>query len=139
MKPANTLMRLGPAALAQVRQKLAAQAPMPNEEPKRKYHNKRVLQDGMWFDSKRECARYEELKLLRRAGEITDLEVHPRYSLDVNGVHIGFYKADFRYRAVGGGGDIIEDVKSSATMTTASRLRIKLFCAIYSEKVRIVT
>jgi hypothetical protein len=40
-----------------------------NEVPT-KYHNKRVMVDGWPFDSKLEAARYEELKVLKKAGEV---------------------------------------------------------------------
>ena len=38
-----------------------------------KYGNTRVSVDGMPFDSKREAARWQELRLMERAGEISDL------------------------------------------------------------------
>ena len=39
-----------------------------------KYGNKKVVVDGIIFDSKKESQRYTELKLLERAGKITGLE-----------------------------------------------------------------
>lgn len=53
--------------------------------------------DGIRFASKKEAARYNELKLLERAGEISRLELQPRFDITVNGVKCGFYKADYRY------------------------------------------
>lgn len=42
---------------------------------KSKYHNKKVvLPDGTVFDSQKEYARWCELRLLERAGEITNLQ-----------------------------------------------------------------
>lgn len=38
-----------------------------------KYGNQKVVLDGMTFDSKREANRWCELKLLERAGEISNL------------------------------------------------------------------
>ena len=46
-----------------------------------KYGNKKVFIDGMVFDSKKEAARYKELSLLARAGEITDLETQVTFEL----------------------------------------------------------
>ena len=38
-----------------------------------KYHSQKVVADGEVFDSRKECRRCQELKLLEKAGEITDL------------------------------------------------------------------
>ena len=34
-----------------------------------KYHNKKVTVDGITFDSQREAARWQELRLMERAGK----------------------------------------------------------------------
>lgn len=79
--------------------------------------------DGTVLDSKRERTRYEQLLLLQRAHEISNLAVHPRYILmSVRGPILMrserypkgrklTYVADFRYRIVETGEFIIEDVK----------------------------
>lgn len=46
-----------------------------------KLGNKKCVVDGIEFDSRREAARYRELKLLERAGKITDLCLQVRYEL----------------------------------------------------------
>lgn len=46
-----------------------------------KYGNKKVKLDGIAFDSKREAARYAELKLLERAGAINQLELQKEFIL----------------------------------------------------------
>lgn len=61
------------------------------------------------FDSKKEARRYEELKLLEKAGQIADLQTQVKFDLDVNGIRIATYKADFVYRE--GGKRVVEDVK----------------------------
>ena len=94
-----------------------------------KYHAKRTTVDGITFDSTRESQRYSELKLLERAGEITHLELQPRYDIIVNDKNIGFYKADFKYWDVRAGKYIIEDVKGVRTSTY--RLKKKLVEALY--------
>ena len=48
---------------------------------RRKYGNTKVIMDGIQFDSQREAARYQELKLLERAGRITDLQTQVKYVL----------------------------------------------------------
>lgn len=47
----------------------------------RKYNNKRVMVDGIKFDSKKEAKRYQELKMLEQAGHITDLKRQAKYVL----------------------------------------------------------
>lgn len=47
----------------------------------RKYNNKKTVIDGIKFDSKREAARYLELKTLEHAGKISHLERQVQYIL----------------------------------------------------------
>ena len=47
----------------------------------RKYNNKKVMVDGIKFDSKKEGVRYKELKMLERAGIIQDLQRQVKYVL----------------------------------------------------------
>jgi hypothetical protein len=86
-----------------------------------------------WLGHKAEARRYRELSLLQRAGQISDLRVHPSFDLDVNGMRITTYTDDFTYREH----DrlICEDVKGSKT-TDASRLRMKLLYAVRGIQVR---
>ena len=46
-----------------------------------KYRNKKVVVDGIEFASKKEANRYRELKLMERAGEISDLRLQVKYVL----------------------------------------------------------
>lgn len=46
-----------------------------------KYHNKKIIVDGLCFDSKKEAKRYSELKLLEQAGVISDLKMQVKYIL----------------------------------------------------------
>ena len=96
-----------------------------------KYHNKRVEYQGIRFASLKERDRYRDLSLLERAGEITALEIQPRYDLIVNGHNCGFYRGDFRYVLVATGETVVEDVKSVATRTAVYRLKKKLLRALY--------
>lgn len=47
----------------------------------RKYKSKKVMIDGILFDSIKEANRYCELKLLQRAKKISDLELQKSYEL----------------------------------------------------------
>ena len=88
-----------------------------------KYHNKRTMVDGIEFQSKREAERWCELKLLERAGLITDLfrqfpiKLIPAQK-DENGKVIERavgYVADFVYKDTATGKTIYEDVKGVRT------------------------
>lgn len=82
-----------------------------------KYRAKPTVVDGIRFASMKEARRFQELKLLEKAGEIRDLKLQPSFVLmapvykdgsalsDVNqGIFervspIGQYRADFSYEA----------------------------------------
>ena len=92
-----------------------------------KYKAVKTEVDGITFDSKREAARYMELVLLERAGEISHLELQPSFVCMVNGHKICTYKADFRYFSASK--SIVEDVKG--VKTPVYRLKKKLVEALY--------
>src|SRR3954466_12209619 len=79
-------------------------ATMPQKR-RSKYGAIRTEVDGIVFDSKREAARYQELKALERAGEISGLCLQPSYCLEAPKDHggpsrssvVGVYRADFAY------------------------------------------
>lgn len=54
---------------------------MRRRKGKRKLNNQSIVIDGIEFDSKKEGNRYCELKLLQRAGQISNLECQKRYEL----------------------------------------------------------
>jgi hypothetical protein len=89
-----------------------------------KYNNVKTQIDGITFDSKKEAARYSELRLLEISNHISDLECQPKIPLMVNGEQLGHYIGDFRYCEAGE--VIIEDVKSKATITPVYRLKKKI-------------
>ncbi len=103
-----------------------------------KYHAKRVQVDNIWFDSKREAARYAELKLMIKAGHISSLEVHPVFPIDYDWKHICDVELDFGYIDTKTHKKVFEDVKSSATDNPLSKLKRKLVEAVYSITVEIV-
>ena len=98
-----------------------------------KYGAIKTVVDGITFASKREAKRYSELKLLERYDEISELELQPRYDFRLNGMFIGFYKADFRYRNNRTGEIIIEDSKGMAT--PVYRLKKKMMKAFHNIEV----
>lgn len=98
---------------------------------KSKYKAQPVVIDGVRFASKKEGARYLELKLLERSGAIARLELQPRFELVVNGFKVGTYVADFVYFE--NGKRIVEDVKGVRTPVYA--LKCKLVKAIYNVEI----
>lgn len=101
-----------------------------------KYHAKRTQAGGRIFDSKREAARYQELILLMRAGEITNIECQVPFLLQEkfkkNGKSIREinYIADFVVTYKDGHIEV-EDVKG--VRTEVYRLKKKLFEKRYPE------
>lgn len=97
-----------------------------------KYRNIRTEVDGVSFHSKKEASRWRELKLLERAGHIFNLKRQVPYGLDVEGIHITRYIADFVY--VENGTEVVEDAKG--IRTPVYRLKKKLMYAIYGITIR---
>lgn len=46
-----------------------------------KYNNQKIYLDGFLFDSKKEAQRYQQLKLMEKAGVICDLKRQVKYEL----------------------------------------------------------
>lgn len=97
-----------------------------------KFRNVRTVVDGIAFASKREAARYQELKLLEKAGEIRGpIELQPRFPIEVAGYKICEYRGDFAYTDKNGR-RVVEDVKSPATRNIpVYRLKKKLVKAVH--------
>ena len=102
-----------------------------------KYFSKKTIVDGITFHSKDEASRYLELKLLQRAGEISDLVLQPKYELQPkykkNGKNIReiSYIADFSYIDNRSGEFTIEDVKGFKTKDYI--LKKKIFEYVYPD------
>jgi hypothetical protein len=85
--------------------------------------------DGFKFDSKAEARRYGELKLMQQTGEISELVVHPKFRIDVEGQHICDYIGDFSYQPERSFEPVIEDVKG--VRTAVYSIKRKLVKAIW--------
>ena len=90
-----------------------------------KYRNKKQFYKGIKFDSKKELQRYLILEEMQMNKLIYDLEIHPVFPLLVNGIKIGRYTADFKYKNANGE-EVVEDVKSKITKTRDYMLRKKI-------------
>jgi len=86
-----------------------------------KYGAKPTVIDGIRFASKREAARYAELKLLQKLGEIQNLTIQPRFVFPANFSYVG----DFGY--IRAGRVIVEDVKGVQTPV----FKLKQKCMAY--------
>ena len=94
------------------------------------------IADGYIFASKAELHRYNELKLMLKAGLIKDLKRQPKYELQPAFVHplcgkvrALSYVADFAYTEVAHGLVVVEDVKGH--LTEVYKIKRKLFLAKY--------
>lgn len=94
------ISQLGKDAQAQIMAKMAVQ-----EVKKRsKYGNRKIVCDGIKFDSEREAARFAELKVLQEMGKIRGLRLQANFTLvegytTIEGERTKpmVYKADFTY------------------------------------------
>lgn len=115
-----------------------------------KYGNRKVVQNGIEFDSVKEARRYGELLLLMRAGEITDLQtqvkfvlVPAQYEPDMTGKLGGVikgklierecaYVADFVYKEKGF--TVVEDTKGVRTKEYIIKRKLMLY--VHGIKIR---
>lgn len=100
--------------------------------PKRsKFGNRKVVIDGLTFDSEKEGRRYEALKLMVRAGEIRFLRLQEPFPLIVGEITVAHYLADFVYVRTADDVQVIEDVKSEITRKDKTyRLKAKIMAAM---------
>jgi hypothetical protein len=97
-----------------------------------KYKNKKITIDGEVFDSRKEYARYRELALLQRAGQISDLQRQVKYELipqqRINGKVVEracSYIADFVY--VENKKTVVEDTKGFRTPDYKIKRKLMLY------------
>lgn len=98
-----------------------------------KYHSRKITVNGIVFDSHREARRYQELQLLLRAGEISQLEMQKKYTLipaqkkPSGGTERAVtYTADFVYKDKTGR-EIVEDSKGMKTQQYIIRRKLMLY------------
>lgn len=99
-----------------------------------KYHNRKVITDDGEFDSVRELRRWQELKLMQRAGEIYDLQRQVPFVLiptQKDGKKViereVKYIADFTYRNVKDGRIVVEDTKGMKTREYIIKRKLMLY------------
>lgn len=102
-----------------------------------KYGNiKTKTSDGIKHDSRKEANRWCELKLLERAGKITDLQRQVKYELipKQDGERACYYVADFVYHDVDANKKVVEDTKGVKTEV----YKIKKKLMLYVHGIRII-
>ena len=115
-----------------------------------KYGNRKAYAAGQIFDSKKEACRYAELRIMERAGVITDLQKQVKYILiptqrepDIIGTRGGIHKgkllekecsyiADFVYKQ--DGEIIVEDTKGFRT--PEYKIKRKLMLHVHGIRIR---
>jgi hypothetical protein len=93
----------------------------------RKYRNQPITIDGLRFDSQAEARRWQQLKLLERAGVIIELQRQVTFPIMWGAVKICSYRADFVYLETATGEQVIEDFKGF--LTPEYRIKAKLMAA----------
>ena len=107
------------------------------EKTTSKYKNKKIIIDGIKFDSKKEGNRYIQLKTLEKEGLIQELKLQKEFLLQPAFKKNGktyrkiTYKADFCYFSVKEGKYIVEDVKGFKT--EVYKLKKKIFEYVYKD------
>ena len=106
-----------------------------------KYHSSKACVDGIIFDSKKEAERYQELLLLEKAGDISNLQRQVPFELIPSQKRNGKvversckYVADFCYTDKNGN-SIVEDTKGFHTKDyiIKRKLMLEKFDIIISE------
>jgi hypothetical protein len=105
---------------------------MPVPHTASKYRAVKTVVDNIAFDSKREAARYGELKLLFRPGIIRNLTIQPQFHFKLDGRKIFTYRADFSYYDAKNE-LVVEDVKG--VRTPVYRLKKKIIEAVHGFKI----
>ena len=108
---------------------MTLQEALAQQEKPSKYHSRKVIVDGITFDSAKEARRYGELKLQEKAGEIYDLQRQVPFVVipvqkDENGKVIERevkYIADFTYKEKGSLRRTVEDTKGLKRGNTSSK------------------
>jgi len=116
------------------------------EKPKSKYRNVPTVVDGVRFSSRAEAKRWDELRMLEKAGEIFDLKRQVSFPLYAfPGKLVGRYVADFTYLAEEMNSDKyagihrilhVEDVKG--VRTDLFKWKAKHFAAQYGYEITII-
>ena len=109
-----------------------------------KYRNILCEMNGITFDSKKEMAKYQDLLLLQKGGEVISFSVHPRFQItdtlekDGEKYRPRFYEADFAVTYKDGMKEIIDikpwdETKQKFLITPLAQMKILLFDIRYPD------
>jgi hypothetical protein len=108
-----------------------------------KFRNVKVEVDGIRFDSKWEAHRWQELRLMEKAGQIRKLELQRPFAIVINDFPVCSYVADFVYERLeqfGAGTSwqrVVEDAKGRRTeMYRLKKKLMKACLGIAIEEIR---
>jgi len=125
----------------QDRHQLPAEAPVKSKPGK--FHNTKVVADGITWDSKHEFQRWKELQMLQKGGVIQDLQrqvtfiLAPPVKLHGKTKPALRYVADFVYYRAGE--RVVEDFKSPITAREdLFRAKLHLMKSVHGIEVQIV-
>lgn len=101
-----------------------------------KYRNKPTVVQGVKFASKKEAKRWQDLQLFEAARRVRNIRRQVEYRLEVMGILICKYRADFVFDELIGGAwvETTEDVKGYRT--PEYRLKKKLMKACHGIEIR---
>lgn len=89
------------------------------------------------FDSKAEYERWCELKLLQLGGKIFNLRRQVAYPIEINGIHVCVWIADYVYTDFQTGKEVAEDLKGIST--DVFKLKRKMVEAYYGFKILVTS
>lgn len=96
-----------------------------------KYRNKPTVVDGIRFASIRESVYYGDLRLLERAGKISDLTLQPSFAIVWPGTGAKICRVVGDFMFLENGRDVVVDVKGKDN--AMSKLKRKLVKAAYPD------
>lgn len=142
-KEAVARLRAGKDKRGQKAFDLVAGVTAPKDAPKAntvgRYLNTKITDADGTFDSLTEHRRWQDLKLLQRAGKIRNLRRQVAYAIDVLGQPLCRYVADHVYEepVAGVWALVVEDVKSPRTRKLHDyRLKNKLMRIVHGIEIR---
>ena len=95
-----------------------------------KFGARRTERDGHFYDSKLESDLGWELECRKKAGEIKEIQRQVTFPLDVNGIHITNYRADFVVTMADGTQEVME---AKGILMPEANMKLKLFTALYPD------
>lgn len=97
--------------------------------------------DVAYFASAAELKRWAHLRLGVRAGLYSNLRLQPEFPIEINGMKVTTYRADFSFVDLKAGKIVVEDVKGTTNekyLDPVFKLKRKLVKAVYGLNITLV-